>query len=148
MTSVARSDRRHETGQAVAEFSMVIIVLALVLVGIFDLGRGVYMYNGVSEAAREVARRTIVHQGDPLGTSAETVAVVNTQKKLVPGLATPTFACVDVAGTVVAHDPCQSGEYVRVTATTSYAPISLLGLTGPITLTSSASMMVPSTTVP
>jgi hypothetical protein len=137
------TERTREAGQAVVEFSLVVVIMAFALFGLFDLGRGVYAYNGVSEAVREIARRTIVYQGDPLGTSAETAAVIATQQQLVPDLGDPTFECVDVAGVVVAHDPCESGEYVRVSVDATYVPISFLGLGGPITLTSSASMLVP-----
>ncbi len=135
--------RRNESGQALVEFSLAIIVFVVMLLGLFDLGRGVYMYNGVSEAAREIARRTIVHPGIVLGATSETQAAIDIQKGLIPELGDPVFACVDVAGAVVTHTPCQSGDYVRVTIGASYAPLSLLGIGGPINLSSSASMLMP-----
>jgi Flp pilus assembly protein TadG len=134
---------RRESGQALVEFSLAFIVFVVMLVGLFDLGRGVYMYNGVSEAAREIARRTVVHPGIVLGASTETQNTVAIQQGLVPELGNPVFACVDVAGSAVAHVPCQSGDYVRVTTNAAFTPISLLGIGGPITLSASASMLVP-----
>ena len=134
---------RKEYGQALVEFSLAILVFLVMAIALFDLGRGVFAYNGVSEATREVARQTIVHPGVVLGASPETQGAIAVQRKLVPGLTTPTFACVDVTGASVAHVPCQSGDYVRVTATASYRPISLLGLLGQFDLTSSASMLIP-----
>lgn len=134
---------KRDSGQALVEFSLAIIVFIVMLLGLFDLGRGVYMYNGVSEAAREIARRTIVHPGIVLGTTAESQTALDTQKALVPGLTNPVYTCVDVAGTPVAHVPCQTGDYVRVTISAPFSPLSPIGIAGPITLSSSASMLVP-----
>ncbi len=125
------------------EFSLAAIVFLMLLLGIVDLGRAMYLYNGVSEAAREIARRTIVEPGTTLGTSASSVAAVQLQEGLVPGMAAPTFACVDVTGAASPDDPCQTGDFVRVTVTAPYSPSLLLGLGGPFTLSSSSSMEVP-----
>lgn len=138
-----RSGRDGHSGQALVEFSLVIIILMVILMGIFDFGRGVYMYNGVSQAAREIARRTSVYPAITLGQSTQSQAVVATQRGLVPGMATPTYECVDIAGTVTPSSPCPSGNFVRVTVTASYDPISILGLTGPFTLSSSSSIRIP-----
>ena len=137
------SARVRERGQALAEFSIAIILLLVIFVGIFDLGRGVYVYNGVSQAAREIARRTSVYPGLTLGQSPESQAVIATQLDLIPGMATPTFECVDIAGTPTGSVPCPSGNFVRVTVAASYDPVTLLGLTGPITLTSTSSIRIP-----
>jgi Flp pilus assembly protein TadG len=137
---------RHGVGgQALVEFSLAIIVFLLMLMGIFDLGRGIYQYNGASQAAREIARRTSTHTTGVggLGQSAETLAVINTQRGLVPQMdPNPTIECVDATG-ADAGTTCKSGEFVRVTVTTSFTPISLLGLTGTFTLSSARSLQVP-----
>jgi len=72
---------RHEhRGQALVEFSLALIVFLVLLMGILDLGRGIYMFNGVSQAAREIARVTSVYPGGAtLGTSTQTTTVVNTR---------------------------------------------------------------------
>lgn len=133
----------RQRGQAIVEFSLAILVFLAMIVGLFDLGRGVYMYNGVSEAAREIARRTIVYPGIVLGTSSETLDAIAVQRRLVPGLGNPTFSCLDISGAPTGHVPCQSGDYVQVEISAPYSPISLLGIGGPINLSSSASMQVP-----
>jgi hypothetical protein len=133
----------RQRGQVLVEFSLAILVFIVLLMGVFDLGRGIYMYNGVSEAARELARSTSVHPGVVLGQSDETQGVLGVQQGLVPSLGAPTFECVDIAGSAVAHDPCRSGDFVRVTITAQYDPVSLLGFIGPITLSSSASLEIP-----
>jgi Flp pilus assembly protein TadG len=49
-------------GQTLTEFALVIPVVVLLFVGIVDLGRMVYAYNAVSNAAREGGRTGIVNQ--------------------------------------------------------------------------------------
>jgi hypothetical protein len=135
--------RGRRTGQAVAEFAISITVLVVLFMGVFDLGRGIFMYNGVSEAAREVARATSVDSGNALGGGPRAQAAIATQRTLVPALDTPTFECVDIDGSPVSAIPCPSAMYVRVTATASYHPVSILGLGGPITLRSVSSVQIP-----
>ena len=125
------------------EFSLAIMVFLVMVVGLFDLGRAVYMYNGVSEAAREIARVTAVYPGITLGTTQQTQQRVAVQQGLIPELGTPTFACVNVDGTASADIPCTSGDYVRVTVTAPYQPITLLGLGGTFDLSSSSSIRIP-----
>lgn len=130
-------------GQALVEFSLAIIIFLVLLMGIFDFGRGIYMYNGVSQAAREIARRTSVYPGITLGASAQTQAVIGIQRDLVPGLQAPTFACLTITGAASGNVPCTSGDFVKVTITATYEPISLLGFLGDIPLTASSSIQVP-----
>jgi hypothetical protein len=132
--------RTRQQGQAMVEFSLVILLFLGLIVALFDLGRGIYTYNGVSEAAREIARRTIVHPGSPLGQSDETQETVSVQRRLVPAMDDPTFACEDTAG---APSGCGSGNYVRVIVTARYRPSPLLALVPEITLSSSSSMQIP-----
>ncbi|MHB8891144.1 MAG: TadE/TadG family type IV pilus assembly protein [Candidatus Limnocylindrales bacterium] len=132
-----------ERGQALVEFSLAILVFLVMLVAVFDLGRGVYTFNGVSEAAREIARITATHVGNPVGTNTATVNRIDVQRRLVPDMGTPVFACTDLYGAPVADEKCNSGNYVKVTVTASYAPISLLGMLGPVTLSSTSSVQVP-----
>jgi Flp pilus assembly protein TadG len=49
-------------GQALVEFAIVIPIFVLILVGIFDLGRAVYAWSTVNNAAREGARQAVVDQ--------------------------------------------------------------------------------------
>ncbi len=50
------------SGQALVEFALVFPVLVLMLLGIFDFGRGVYAYNTIANAARVGARVAAVNQ--------------------------------------------------------------------------------------
>jgi Flp pilus assembly protein TadG len=49
-------------GQALVEFALIIPIFVLLLVGIFDLGRGVYAWSTLNNAAREGTRQAIVDQ--------------------------------------------------------------------------------------
>lgn len=49
-------------GQALVEFALIFPILILVLFGLVDLGRGVYAFSTVSNAAREGARVAAVNQ--------------------------------------------------------------------------------------
>jgi len=49
-------------GQALVEFALVFPVALVVLLAVFDVGRAVFIYNGLTNAAREGARLAIVNQ--------------------------------------------------------------------------------------
>jgi Flp pilus assembly protein TadG len=147
----ARTSRQR--GQTLVEFSLALIPFLFLLLGVVDLGRGIYTNNGVAEAAREIARVTSVHQcSGPCTTatwSAETTASVNAQMNLVPGLATSgvTITCVDLTNTVVtvaAGTICPPGDYVNATVTTAFGLVTpFLPVPNPMTLSSSAHVQVP-----
>lgn len=139
MTGATRRDQR---GQALVEFSLAIIVFLVLVMAIFDFGRAIMQYNGVSQAAREIARVTAVHEGidftTPAGRSAETNAVIATQKALVPNLQDPTITCVDIDGSVITTG-CVEGKWINVSIIAPYTPITpLLGLVGTWDLFSSS----------
>lgn len=62
MISSARSRDSLPHGQALVEFALILPVLVLILMGVFDLGRGVFAFNEISNAAREGGRTAIVNQ--------------------------------------------------------------------------------------
>ena len=127
-------------GQAIAEFALTIGIFTMLLIGTLDLARAVYVFNGVSEAAREIARTTSIFPGgDDLGSSGETAATLATQELLLPGLVTPSYACIDIAGAPVTGR-CDTGEWVEVTVTAPYQPATpFASFVGPITFSSTSS---------
>lgn len=129
-----------DRGQALVEFSFGIIVFMMLFIGMIDLGRGVFMFNGVAQAAREIARETSVYPGGgALGAGAESIAIVVIQQGLVPGLGAPVYQCFDIAG-VLQVDDCQSGDWVRVTVSTTFQPaVPFMAAFGPFVLDSSSS---------
>lgn len=58
--------RNRSTGQSLAEFALVIPIFLLLMVTLFDLGRAVFAYNSVTNAAREGARFAAVNQNTAL----------------------------------------------------------------------------------
>jgi Flp pilus assembly protein TadG len=118
-------------GQALVEFALVLIPFLYLLLGLVDLGRGIYVSNAVAEAAREIARVTSVHpcSGTPctLGTSPETAAVIATQKTMVPGLASPAaqvaITCTDITDQTLSSTPCAPGNFVRVSVSVPFQVI-------------------------
>jgi TadE-like protein len=140
---------QRDAGQGLVEFSLTIIVFLVILMGVVDFGMAIYKFNGVSQAARELARVTSVHPCAVAGAltctpggSAETAEVLATQKNLVPGLGNPVYTCVDEAG---APSPaCDfSADSVRVEITAPYRPITpLLGLTGTWDMKGSSSAQI------
>jgi Flp pilus assembly protein TadG len=61
-----RRDRRHGSrGQGLMEFALVIPIFLLMMIALFDLGRAVFAYNTLTNAAREGARIAIVNQYQP-----------------------------------------------------------------------------------
>jgi hypothetical protein len=149
-----RPIQRRRRGQALVEFSLALIPFLLILMGIVDLGRGIYMNNGVNEAAREIARVTAVHPCTPgscsLGNSPETLATIGTQKGLIPGLGSGTisFACVTVSDAletnISAGAACPRNDFIRVTVTVAYSALTpVLSMVAPSTLSSTAHIHVP-----
>jgi Flp pilus assembly protein TadG len=61
MNILKRAPRR---GQSLVEFALILPLFLLVLFGIIDLGRGVYAYNTIQNAAREAVRVAIVDQNE------------------------------------------------------------------------------------
>jgi Flp pilus assembly protein TadG len=61
--SASRSrSRRRQRGQALVEFAVVFPVMALIIMGVLDLGRAIYTYNTLAQSARVATRTAIVNQ--------------------------------------------------------------------------------------
>lgn len=53
---------RDLRGQSLVEFALIVPIFILVLAGLFDVGRAVFAFNTINQAAREAARLAIVDQ--------------------------------------------------------------------------------------
>jgi Flp pilus assembly protein TadG len=151
MTTHRRRRSVRRRGQALVEFSLALIPFLLILMGIFDLGRAVYINNGVNEAAREIARTTAVHVCQPnsctLGNSTQTTSTINAQKNLVPGLGSAassiTFACTDISDTTLSTSDCHGRQFVKVTVSVPFSALTpILSMVAPTTLSASAHVEV------
>lgn len=142
----------QDRGQALVEFSLVLIPFLVILMAIVDGGRALYMYNGASQSAREVARVTSVYPCDPsncvLGNHTKTQEVIATQKRLVPGLAGPgasiVLQCTDMVDASLSNTDCRSGDFVRVSVTIPYSVITpVINMFAPSTLSSTTHIQLP-----
>ena len=136
--------RQRTRGQALVEFALALPIFLVLMLAVFDLGRGIYMYNGVAEAARELARVTSVYPGTDvaLGSTTQTAAVLAAQKALIPGLGDPTFTCVDIDGSSIT-DECVAGMQVKVVINAPYQPVTpVLSMVGNILLASSSTFSI------
>jgi hypothetical protein len=149
--------RDRGTGQALVEFALAVIPFLILLMAVIDLGRGIYMMNGTSEAARDITRATIVHllgSGGVLGASAETTEAIATQRGLIPGLTINPATDIDCVNEFAVEqnrhvsgndDDCNLGEdYIRVTVTAPFAPVTpLVSAFGTHTFQSVSRMQIP-----
>jgi Flp pilus assembly protein TadG len=81
---------RH-SGQSMVEFAILAPIFFLLLLGTIDLGRAIYIYNTISDAAREGARAAIPFD-TPLPTNANVIGAV--QSKLGGGFTLSTDPCL------------------------------------------------------
>jgi Flp pilus assembly protein TadG len=152
-----RGDRKRGNGQALVEFALAVIPFLILLMGVIDLGRGIYMMNGTSEAARDITRATIVHltgASGTLGLSDETTQTIATQKGLIPGLVinpATDIQCVDAYDVVQNprftsnQQDCNLGEdFIRVRVSAPFTPITpLVSAFGSHTFESTSRMQIP-----
>jgi Flp pilus assembly protein TadG len=132
--------KRRERGQSMVEFALVLPLLVVLLLGILDFGRAVFMYNGLSQAARDIARVTSVHRGDPLGSSSETDEVVDGLMDTIPDMQAPTYACVDIE---LMPADCRPGNSIEVTVRALYVPVTPLLNLSNIDMSSTSRVQIP-----
>lgn len=66
-----RQLRERSSGQGLVEFALVVPVIFFLLFGFIDVGRAVFEYNTLTNAARQGARVAAVNQLDPAGPPTE-----------------------------------------------------------------------------
>jgi hypothetical protein len=102
--SASRRRRGRRSGQGLVEFALVLPVFVLTLVALFDLGRAVFAYNTLTNAAREGARLAIVNQDIPtiVARAKAQTAIVELNDPSV----TVAFYQVHIDGTPDLANPC------------------------------------------
>lgn len=104
----ARSER-GSAGQALAEFALALIVLMLIVMGIVDLSRAVFIQSALANAAREGARYAIVRPG------VSDTEVIEKAKAQIAGFD------ANAVSVTVGPDPDRP-NYVKVTAAYTFYP--------------------------
>lgn len=138
-------------GQGLVEFALVFPLFVLLVFGLIDIGRYVYVNNTLSETAREAARvgSTSGFTRDCSGVSSRTQCIQQTavgRMAAVPST-TVTSSCSRTTGDgviTVTADNCSPGDSLEVTLTTPYTMLTpVIGqLIGPTTLTGRATVTV------
>jgi Flp pilus assembly protein TadG len=142
--------RDRSRGQALVEFAIVFPIFALLLFGLIDVGRMVYVYNAISQGAREGARFGSVADFSSncnLGRDACIVREVTRRMAAVPTSAVDVTCRRETgSGTVVIAnaDTCRGTDLLIVNVTT---PVEMLTpgidrIVGTITLRSEARVVV------
>lgn len=140
--------RRRGSGQSLVEFALVLPLFLLLFFTIVDFGRAVFMYNSITNAAREGARLAIVNQDNAsiLARARQQVAVAETGAPNV----TVAFYVAEDDGSADTSAPCPSTSYFGCVAVvsfeTTYRPLTpivgnILFKNG-VTLTATSSLTV------
>lgn len=103
--------RHGDGGQAIIEFALVMPILALIIVGIFDLGSGVFANNMIENAARAGARAAVIKLNNDAAIRQHVRAVA------------PTLNLPDSQITISPSPTRTFDEPVTVTVTYTYKPI-------------------------
>lgn len=108
--------QRRAGGQGLVEFALIAPILLLILLAIFDVGRGVFAYTAVTNAAREGARLAIVNQD-----TASILARIRSQSSVAESKngdgtdLTVAFRQADANGDPIAGSTCLDTDgYVRL----------------------------------
>jgi Flp pilus assembly protein TadG len=138
------------------EFALIFPVIILIILGIFDLGRGVYAYNTLANAARLGARIATVNQipSSPLGDCDETrpveaVLTAHWSVKTCAALSATSLGIPESAvsvsytpppGTTLTCSPVKVGCIATVTVSYSFSAITpVIGtIVGPIAMSSTS----------
>jgi Flp pilus assembly protein TadG len=147
-----KRSRRSRRGATVVELSIVLGIFILLTLGMFDLGLGVFRYHILANAARQAARRAIVHGASAnllgsWGPTSVSVLANESGKPIVDGPADgiqPILVLCDLENTRITLDWIDNnnavGSRVRATVTSDYQPV--LTLLWPVTLSASSTMQI------
>lgn len=127
-----RAFRRGDGGQTTVEFALAVVLLLVIVLGLFDLGRAVWYSNALAMATREGARYAIVHGslGAPIATESSIASVVSTYLTGVSGTAETKVTWCDATTSTLpcpspnpSPIPNASGNFVTVTSMLNYTPL-------------------------
>ena len=135
--------RDRESGQALVEFAIIAPVVFMIILGLFDAGRMVFINNELSEAAREGARWGAVQgraAAEADGDNTDVTAVVGSHIVIAPAPAIG-LSCTDLGA---AGGSCGSGDLLTISVSSSVSAVTpFIGqIIGPMTLSSQAQMTI------
>ena len=103
-----QSDR--SSGQSLAEFALVIPIFLLIVMALFDIGRGVFIYNGLTNAAREAARLAIVNQDKTLVAERAQAMAFGTEITTPPAALVNFYRAGPNTDDVELNEPCDNSN--------------------------------------
>jgi Flp pilus assembly protein TadG len=133
--------RRHQKGVALVELTLVLPLFALLLFGLLDIGRLVYVNNAISEGAREGARWGSVASRARTATGREDVRTRTVASMTGVPDATVTVTCERHGST---ESTCPTGGMlvVRVQSRVTMLTPGIAQLVGPRDVVATARMAV------
>lgn len=146
--------KRGRRGATVIEMVIVLAIFLVLTFGMFDLGLGVFRYHVLTNAARQAARRAIVHGVNSSrlgvwGPSQVSVKANATGNAIVDGQhdgIRPMLVLCDLKNTTITLDWIDNsnavGSRVRATVSAPYQPFMTLLLLWPVTLQASSTMQI------
>lgn len=131
--------REASRGQGLVEFALIFPILMLLLVAIFDVGRLVFAYNDITNAARVGARVAIVNQAS----GAAQAATIN-QAALGLANADVTVSYLEPDLSADCASPYKLGCVAEVTVEFDWQAITpIIGsFLGPVTVTTETRMPI------
>ena len=118
----------QEQGTTIVELSLVIVAFFFLIIGLLDVGRGVWAYNSIAAASRDATRYAIVHGERAYAPASSSDVYDYVVDKL------PTMSGVSVNTT---WNPDNSqGSAVSVTVQYTFQPIGVLFPSVPLSATS------------
>jgi Flp pilus assembly protein TadG len=146
---LGRRERGRDRGQALVEMALMLPVLVLLLVGIFDLGRAVWLSNSLAMAVREGTRYGVVHgalSALPAGPGSATYTAPDVDTAIASSVQRYATGIPDL--TVHASWPdgnANRGSRVVVSASFPFTPVlaqAFLGSALRVTLQSSSTLVI------
>ena len=145
-----RSSQRGDRAQALVETALVLPLLLLLIVGLFDVGRAIWLSNTLATAVREGSRYGVVHgalSGSPTGPGAATYTPPDTDTAITAQVRNYSTG-VPNSLTVLSTWPdgnANRGSRIVVSASFPFTPILsqvFLGSGLSITLRSSSTLVI------
>lgn len=114
--------RGNQRGSTLVEFSLAVVAILIVLFGIIDIGRALYAYNWLSDAARRATRYAMVRGTKCTGLLTACPATANDVQTYVTSLAdgidtsqlTVTSQCFASNNALPNDLPCAAPGWVKV----------------------------------
>jgi Flp pilus assembly protein TadG len=140
---------RADQGQALVEMALMLPVLVLLLVGVFDLGRAVWLSNSLAMAVREGTRYGVVHGAlsvSPAGPGSATYTAPDVDTAIASSVQRYATGIPDL--TVHASWPdgnANRGSRIVVSASFPFTPIlaqAFLGNALRVSLQSSSTLVI------